>query len=581
MKTTEEKIRYVLEDKRMLPEQRELVTRWYKHLKKSQPTNAILERAYTIREIGLLVNKPFQKLMPEDINIYVNNKIKAVKDGSAKAYRFRIQGFYRYLYKHTRLDIDKELAYPTPKIVVREHIPKEDRHRRRIEALLNNKVLSQIKRDKGLSNEELRKKYPEKVLKEHNLKMLREFYNYKITSGLVTSHVGFTTKLSFLKRFGLYLNDKTYAEATREDIQEFLAQVQVTNGKINPSYKAFLLDFYRFVYGMFGNEQPRKYPDVVSWLYTKRKKINDRLAKAIISDIEIKAMIDACDNLRDKAIIAVLRDCSARIGELMDCRIKDVQITEKGRNDSKYKHQIATIKLKGKTGERLNLLHWSVSYLRQWILAHPLRTKPDFENAPLFVARKESRYGQPLTAVGVNKMLQKVATRTGIKRHIHCHLFRHTNLTHMAKILSETELKIHAGWGSDSKMASVYVHLSHEDVHNKLLKSMGFSVEEEIKKEKNLLKTHICPNHVCGYENPGDAKFCLKCGYPLSLKIAVSLNKIKKKEEALQNELFSKDISNIAKKKDVRETMYEILRSDPKLVDKLKEIVELTKAVQK
>lgn len=587
-KQTNEKIKNVLEDNRISEVQRSLIEQWHKHVQTFTDETKILERLYVIREFALFFGKPFETAARQDLEDYLiykrdenrqtltNNRVLSVSQSSINSYKLRVQEFYKYLYKHTDYKIDKELAYPTPKIIENIEIPREERHKKRIEALLNNTIISLKREDKGLSSDELRLKYADKLLRSNHLEVLRKFYNYKVTSGIVSSNMGFTTKLFFLKRLGLFLNDKTYKEATREDIQEFLAKIQTKLGKIDNSYKAFLLDFYRFVYDMFGNEQPRQYPSVVSWLYTKRKKIDDKIAKSIITDQEIKWMIDACDNARDKAIIAVLRDCSARVGELTNCRIKDLKITEKGMADSKYKHQIATIKLKGKTGERINLLHWSVSYLRQWLSTHPLRNKPNFEDMHLFVARKECRYGQPLTAVGVNKMLQKMAKYAKITRHIHAHLFRHTNLTNMAKILSETELKIHAGWGTESKMASVYVHLTHQDVHNKMLKSMGFDLDEKEAKEENLLKSLICPNHICGFENPSDAKFCLKCGYPLSLETALKVTRVREQEDELHKELFSKDLSKISSQGSVQETMYQLLKTDPKLMEKLKKIIELT-----
>ncbi len=583
-KQTDAKIREVLQDIKLSEHQREVIGKWHKHVSTYAKEQQILERVYVIREFALFINKPLEEAKIEDWKRYeeykrndnretvTNNRVMSVSNGSLYGYWTRLKGFYRYLYKNTHYEIDKEMAYPSPKIIKKDEISREERHKRRVMAILENRILSIKREDKGLSDDELRAKYPEQVLPKHNLKTLKDFYYHKITSGDVKSHIGFTTKLSFLKRFGIFLGSKGYKDAERSDIQEYLAIIQQRVGSINPSYKAFLLDFYRYVYGLFSREQPRKYPDVVAWLYTRRKKIDEKLAKSIIPDSAIKDMIDTCDNVRDKSIIAVLRDCSARIGELMNCRIKDIKVTEKGKADSKYRHHIATIKLVGKTGERVNLLHWSVSYLRQWIQVHPLRKNPDFENAPLFVARKESRYGQALTVVGVNKMLQKVAHLAGVKMHIHAHLFRHTNITHMAKVLSEQELKKHAGWGNDSKMTLVYVHLKDSDVHNKLLKNMGFDIDEKEQKEENLLKKQICPNHVCSYENTSDASFCASCGYPLKMETAIKLTKVKEQEDELQRELFSKDIGNTQVRGDMKEAMFQLLKSDPMLIEKLRQI---------
>jgi len=327
---------------------------------------------------------------------------------------------------------------------------------------------------------------------------------------------------------------------------------------------------------MFEEEQPRKYPEVVAWLYQGRKKSHERLPKEIIPDAEIKQMIDKCTEQRDKALLALMADCSARVGEIVNICIKDLKINEVA-TEAHYKHLIATVTLRGKTGERTNQLFYSVPYLRLWLFNHPLKDEPD---APLFIANNPSRYGQRITAVGINKILQRVAHRAGVKRHIHAHLFRHTNLTRMARVLSESELKIHAGWGSESNMASVYVHLNEKDVANKILERYGIITKAE-QRETALFQIQICPNNVCGYQNPAEAKFCLKCGYPLSLKTAVDLKKLKEQEDELQREAMSKglaglDLTGIT---DLREAIYQIVKKDETLLAKLQGIAEQAQAL--
>mgnify|MGYP001568091495 CR=1 FL=1 len=144
----------------------------------------------------------------------------------------------------------------------------------------------------------------------------------------------------------------------------------------------------------------------------------------------------------------------------------------------------------------------------------------------------------------------------------------------MAQVLSESELKIHAGWGANSKMAEVYIHLTAEDVNKKILKSLGLQIEEDNTEEQNILEVKICPNNICSYQNPGDAKFCIKCGYPTSLKTAVELKRIKEDEEQLHKKIMDKGINNIEIKQDIdlKEVMYQIIKNDKELMDSLRKI---------
>ncbi len=576
MKASKDKLDKVLNDERLLPEQKKLIGEWVKHLQSYKSEARILEQAYTLREFSLFIKKGLEKASLDDIDAYLQHKLNAsesitgnrvmgIEGTSVKIYRYRLNSFYRWVLKHTILPIDNELAYPTPKLVKKQECSKEQICEIRVKALLDNR--------QGVE------------LSATNLQILKEFHNYKIACGKVESYTGFIGKLYFLKRLGLFLQYKAFKEATREDIQGFLNEVQegVKDKKkdhekirINGSYKAHLLDFYRFVYGMFGEEQPRKYPDVVSWLYQGRKKSHERLPKEIIPDNEIKEMIGRCTEQRDKALIALMADCSARVGEIININLKDLKINEIA-TGAQYKHLIATVTLRGKTGERTNQLFYSVPYLRLWLLNHPIKDNPD---APLFVANNPSRYGQRITSVGINKILQRGARRAEIKRHIHAHLFRHTNLTRMARVLSESELKIHAGWGMESNMASVYVHLTEKDVASKILERYGLVPKEE-NKELSMLQVQICPNSVCGYQNPCEAKFCLKCGYPLSLKTAVNLKKLKEQEEELQREAMTKGLSglDLTGITDIREALYQIVKKDEILLAKLRGIAEPAQAL--
>lgn len=571
-----EKISAVVNDERLGAEQKTLLKDWAKHICSYKSENQALGYLYTLREFGLFVSKPFETADLNDVERYLQfkressasitgNRVLDVKPSSVSCYRHRVNAFYRWVLKHTGVSVDAEIAYPRLKLVKKPEKSREQLCKERVEKLLRGHISQDTGNDCA----------------EANLRTLNDYYAYKFTSGKVESHTGFVGKLYFLNRLGTYLNQqgKCFKQATRESIQDFLASVQqgvvskrFSNKKqtLNNSYKAHLLDFYRFVYEMFGEEQPRKYPEVVSWLYQGRKKSHQKIAKEIIPDSELKAMIEGCVELRDKALLALLADCSGRVGEIVNTCIKDVKLSEISAEGAKYAHQVGKVVLRGKTGERTNQLFYSVSYLRLWLISHPLK---DNAEAPLFIATKECRYGQRLTSVGINKILQRAARRASVKRHIHAHLFRHTNLTKMARLLSESELKIHAGWGSDSKMASVYVHLNEQDVADKILEKYGI-VKKEKESRETMLVPKICPNAVCSYQNPGEAQFCTKCGYPLSLKTAVSVTKIKKKEEELHTEIMKRGLAGVdmSKANDLRELMWEVVKKDANLLEKLKSI---------
>ncbi len=75
----------------------------------------------------------------------------------------------------------------------------------------------------------------------------------------------------------------------------------------------------------------------------------------------MQLLIDTAINKRDKAIIALLLDVGARIGEIGNLCIKEIKYDDIG---------ISTL-VSGKTGQRRVRAVWSVDYLNDWIKDHP------------------------------------------------------------------------------------------------------------------------------------------------------------------------------------------------------------------
>jgi hypothetical protein len=200
-----------------------------------------------------------------------------------------------------------------------------------------------------------------------------------------------------------------------------------------------------------------------------------------------------------------------RASELLGLKIGDVHFDEYG----------AYLIVKGKTGERRIRLISSVLDLKNWLNVHPRKDDP---NAPLFCSLSPNRKGKPMRETSLNYKLKEIAKKCGIQKNVYPHLFRHTRATHLAKYLTEQELKIYFGWRPNSGVASVYVHLSGADIDNKILAVNG------IKKEENVKPTTIspikCPK--CGELNSIGNKFCQKCGSPLDIKTIEKIEAVKK-----------------------------------------------------
>lgn len=341
-----------------------------------------------------------------------------------------------------------------------------------------------------------------------------------------------------LRALSHFLGDKRFEDVTKNDIVNFIISLQdrYEESTINV-LKVMLKRFYKW---LLGNDEI--YPQCVKWI--KVSKIAD--TKVDLSDIlsreEIRKLIETARSIRDKAIVAMMYESAARLDEFRKLKIKDVKIDEYG----------AVIILRGKTGKRRIRLIESAPYLQMWLNVHPYRDDP---NAYLFPG--EHKY-KPRCKFIYKYTLVNLAKQAGIKKHVHPHLLRHSRLTELAKILTEQELKLFAGWSKSSRMPAVYVHLSGRDLEPKLLEYYGI---KEAEKPQLNDKPKRCPR--CNTLNQSNAKFCFKCGLLLDeSRILESLNTEEKIIEIIKQIIVNALKNDETKREIILKILAETVNSD-------------------
>lgn len=268
----------------------------------------------------------------------------------------------------------------------------------------------------------------------------------------------------------------------------------------------------------------------------------------LLKQEDVMQMLTACQSQRDRALIITLWDSGARIGEIMNLNIRDIQLDKYG----------AVVVVDGKTGMRRLRLIAAVPDIQLWLNQHPQKDNPD---APLFVThRKYDGELRRLDIRTVENMVKTIAEHASISKNVHPHAFRHGRLTDLVKMgFRESELRIIAGWEDDSAMPAVYIHMSGDDVESKMLKLHGVHTDEEDKEEaKDNLQPVVCPR--CKTKNPYDAKYCSQCSMILDSKLAIEVED--KREEA------QPDLSAILKDP---EAMAQILMQLQNMVSEKKE----------
>lgn len=348
---------------------------------------------------------------------------------------------------------------------------------------------------------------------KNNKVLILDFYSELLTRGLSKGRV--FKYLYTLHNIAKILK-KPFAKTTKNDIAELIRELEGRNyaGWTKHDYKVVLKVFFRWL------KKSEEYPDEVKWVKTTVRNHNT-LPEEVLTEDDVRKLVESATNLRDKAFILVLYESGCRIGEILTLRIRNVRFDDYG----------AILIVSGKTGDRRVRIIASAPKLAQWLENHPLKNKPE---APLWVVIGTRNRGAMLSYAAAKATLKKTAKRAGLKKRIYPHLFRHSRATFLANFLTEAQLKQHFGWVQSSDMASVYVHLSGRDVDNTLLKLQGIKTD---KQEKEVaLKTVLCQR--CNEKNSPSSKFCMRCGSPLDLKTAIQLDETRAKADKLMSALI-------------------------------------------
>ena len=305
-----------------------------------------------------------------------------------------------------------------------------------------------------------------------------------------------------LKEISEFLKGKQFRETTEQDVFSFLAYKKergLTSGSLQ-TYKIVIKNFYRVLYDL----PKREYPSQVKNLNCSsnhKRKIPIR-PENVLTKEDIAKLVKYCRNFRDEAILVTLYESGCRLGEFIRINVDHLKFDERG---------IALI-VEGKTGERRIRLIESVPYLQKWLENHPRKKE---ENAPLWCSIIAPH--KRITDRSMYWFLRGLKKRSGFKKPLNPHAFRHSRITELARYLPDAKLKVFAGWTGSSTMTAVYVHLSGGDLDDDLLKLAGVEVEQK-PQVSPLLKLE-CPR--CGTKNPVNNTFCGLCGLILDEKKAV------------------------------------------------------------
>jgi len=353
-------------------------------------------------------------------------------------------------------------------------------------------------------------------LTQKNRNLLTKYYTHMLNEGIAITRQRLV--LGVLGRLFVMLN-KDFETATKEDIEKLVTQIRQKD--ISPvtqcDYLKKLKQFDKWFNG--GEEATERTRKIKTSLGKKHYKLPSQL----ITPKEAEDLINATDNIRDRALIHLMWESGARIGEIINCNMNSIQF-DKGE---------ARIRLFGKVGERQVLLLESVRDLKEFIKTRSNAKQDD----PLFCLFGKYK-GKPINHAQINKMLISTLKKTSIKKHIHAYLFRHSRASYLASQgLNEAQLCTIFGWTIGSKQPATYIHLSGSQTEDAYKRLYGIKKPEET--EKQLIKCQMC-----GEVNPSKQDTCNNCYNPLSIQGALKIKQ--ENDELVKASKFISELNGIA-----------------------------------
>ena len=405
--------------------------------------------------------------------------------------------------------------------------------------------------DKRLENAKERVEKNDNILEEHKKTILEFDRRLRLDDYSNSRRYKYLTRLPKMAQ----VLDVPFEEAEKRDIEDIKLWLDdrkdikdITRG----DYLVLLKAFYRWI----GDGE---HPDCVDWIDTTNKVDSDKVHQDLLTEDDIITLLENCKNKRDKAFISLLWETGARISEILDLNIGDIEDRANG-----YK-----VKLVGKTGQRRIPLVTSIPQLRTWIEEHPRREEKD---APLFINIGPVNTGQRLKYKSANKILKKVMERSDLQKPANPHHYRHSRATALASKMTESQLKVFFGWSKKSDVPSDYVHLSGRDLDAPYDKMHGKEVEEE--PEKSKLLPDRCPR--CEKEIGPETKYCPRCGQLLKQTgVGDNWKEVEPNlTEELKEDLMKESIIENLDKKGVKEEIIEDLKDELKHEDILPELLK-------
>ncbi len=238
---------------------------------------------------------------------------------------------------------------------------------------------------------------------------------------------------------------------------DYILRHEEYNHKISDRLKKFVStpsrNFKGFLYGI-AHEQKKVTSNILRVKVPKSK-------PKTLSKEEIGTLIKACNNLRDKFLLALLYETGMRIGETLSLWIEDFDISDmvidlQDRGELENNAEIKTVSSPRRIDISQNLADMFMEYIAEY-------HTDEVETNHIFIKLSGSNKYKPMNYTDTDNLFRTLKKKTDI--YVTPHMFRHSSLTVLRMAGWQPELlRIRAGHKNIYTTLNTYIHPSDEEV---------------------------------------------------------------------------------------------------------------------
>jgi len=272
-----------------------------------------------------------------------------------------------------------------------------------------------------------------RILSQENRNLLNNFYKY--LKGKRYSKSTIETYSFFVADFIEYHNLKPLQDLTTRDVELFIETVFIKKDYAVSTQRQFISAIKQFI--IF-------YPHTqISNLALTRPKKSRKLP-LVLSQHEIIDLIRHTQNLKHRAIIALIYSCGLRISELLNLKLIDINIDRK---------QIIVKNSKGRKDRYVSLAESFIPLLTNYFYTY---------NPTVYFV--EGPKGGTYSAESIRQFLKRACKAAQIKKTVTPHTLRHSYATHLLENGTDIRYIQELLGHSKPETTMIYTHVSRKDL---------------------------------------------------------------------------------------------------------------------